>query len=57
MKIVKDLEIGGKEITRSGCFCSSGSINTRGPWHPFYCCNCSCNYGKKNQADNKARAD
>ncbi|KOC48221.1 hypothetical protein [Clostridium botulinum] len=58
MKIVEDLKVGKKELTRSGCVCSSGSHNARGSWWDSVTgCHCSCAYSPKNSTANYNKAD
>lgn len=52
MKLVKEPNPINSIKPLSGCVCSSGHMNTRGPWQPIYNCNCSCNNGSKNYTAN-----
>lgn len=40
MKIIND-STGTPVLRRAGCVCDSGWKSTRGPWQPFWNCNCS----------------
>lgn len=45
MKVVNEIYAagdGGTASPKAGCVCHSGWQSTRGPWQPFYNCNCNC---------------
>lgn len=53
MKVVNEINSGnGGNETKAGCVCYSGWKSTRGPWQPFWNCNCNCQPG--NTTNNNA---